>query len=385
MSERLAILALMLTAIARQAGAQCGPNGDKPYPPGQSSCPSMADGMAPHNRGGGTAPGGTAPGGTAGGTSAGTSSCSDPPCPASLLGDVALTTVTGTDSRSGITFQAGENIYGPFEAGFSSQQDSILEGLGCSQGSLGHVAGGIDTNTAEQMVAQQCSITLPREEGNSYISLLDECGGHTREYHFHEKLSCLYELSGSHSTQVGQASDGQFVYGKWEDFSASELPKLDACGGHFGITPDSNGVRLYHYHVQDNPPFTIGCYGPKKDSTGNYKLVTLAECRSIYTGCGNGDTTTVQTKTGAKQYDPWCPCYDAAGSNVGTVEHAVFSDTAATTCSGDSCSSFTSVVSSGAPGGAPPQTSVSGSQGLVIPCALVVRLLLQTLLGSVLA
>ena len=45
-----------------------------------------------------------------------------PPCPAALLGDVALTTASGTDSRSGTTFDVGENVYGPFEAGFSTQQ-----------------------------------------------------------------------------------------------------------------------------------------------------------------------------------------------------------------------------------------------------------------------
>ena len=62
--------------------------------------------------------------------------------------------------------------------------------------------GGIDTYTAEQMVAYQCSVTLPREESGSYVSLMDECGGHTQEYHFHEKMSCLYSQSGAHSTQA---------------------------------------------------------------------------------------------------------------------------------------------------------------------------------------
>ena len=56
------------------------------------------------------------------------------------------------------------------------------------------------------------------------------------------------------------------IYGKWETYDTSvedgTYPQLDACGGHFGKTPDSNGERVYHYHVQDNPPFTIGCYGP---------------------------------------------------------------------------------------------------------------------------
>jgi hypothetical protein len=111
----------------------------------------------------------------------GAQACTNPPCAAPLLGDIGRTTVGGTDARTGTTFLANENVYGPFENGFGSQQDNILAGLGCSPGSLGHVAGGIDTRTAEQMVARQCGIVLPRVEGNQYISLLDECGGHTRE------------------------------------------------------------------------------------------------------------------------------------------------------------------------------------------------------------
>merc|ERR1712232_549376 len=97
-----------------------------------------------------------------------------------------------------------------------------------------------------------------------------------------------------------------------------EQPKLDACGGHFGLTPDSQNQVTYHYHVQDDPPFTIGCFGPTTDSNGNYKMVTVTECRTLYDGCGNGDTVQVTTPTGSKQYDPWCPCYDADASNVGT-------------------------------------------------------------------
>ena len=69
-----------------------------------------------------------------------TSICPQPPCAAALLGDVGLTTAGGTDARSNKVFLPGENIFGPFEAGFSSQQDNILSGLGCNPGSLGHVA-----------------------------------------------------------------------------------------------------------------------------------------------------------------------------------------------------------------------------------------------------
>ncbi len=211
-------------------------------------------------------------------------------------------------------------MYGPFEAGFGAQQNALLESLGCADGTAGHVMGGIDTATAEQMVAHQCQITLPRIDGNAYVSLLDECGGHTNEYHFHERMSCLYDANvAGHSTRVGSGSDQKGLYGKWEsqptnpsDLSTGTLPVLDVCGGHLGLTPDSAGEVVYHYHVQDEPPFTIGCYGPAADGG----LVSVAECRALYDGCGDGDEVRVTTRAGTFAYDPWCPCWDEHGSNV---------------------------------------------------------------------
>ena len=247
--------------------------------------------------------------------------------PAALLGDVGFTTVQGTDARTGNTFAAGENIFGPFEAGFSSQQDDILVMLGCANPVDGYIPGGIDTETAEQMVAAGCGITLPREEDGNYISLIDECGGHTQEYHFHERLVCLYDESGAHSTQVGEALDGLAIYGKWEDYEAAEMPKLDACGGHFGFTPESPDTQVYHYHVQSNPPFTIGCFGPSSDDRGNPTLVTLEECRALYEGCS--DTASfmdVVVPGSAFRYAPWCPCFDGQRSNVGNAPLAAFED-----------------------------------------------------------
>ena len=127
---------------------------------------------------------------------------------------------------------AGEDIYGPFENGFGSRQDNILSTLGCSPASLGHVQGGIDTRTAEQMIAHACGVTLPRIQGNQYISLLDECGGHTNAYHLHERLSCLYNnLTTTHSTRIGNVEGNRGLYGKWE--RQNTLPALDACGCAF--------------------------------------------------------------------------------------------------------------------------------------------------------
>ena len=190
------------------------------------------------------------------------------------------------------------------------------------------------------MIAAACSVTLPRTVDNTYISLIDECGGHTRDYHFHERLSCLYTEEGKHSTKVGEGLDKKGLYGKWEDFSTSTLPKLDSCGGHFGVTPESNGKKVYHYHVQVKVPFTIGCFGPDKNADGAEMLVSLAKCRSLYPGCTTA-TNTLTLPTGTVDYKYWCPCYDADGSSVATKELAVFDDVAATVCT--DCDSGSSV------------------------------------------
>ena len=59
---------------------------------------------------------------------------------AGLLGDVALTVVAGNAAQqngasigtAGAQRNVGENIFGPFEAGFGTQQDNVITGqLGC--------------------------------------------------------------------------------------------------------------------------------------------------------------------------------------------------------------------------------------------------------------
>jgi len=231
--------------------------------------------------------------------------------------DIDAGKFTGDTGTGGI----GEDIYGPFEAGFSSQQDFIFTGLGCSDPSVAYIDGGIDTSTAEKIVASACDVTLPRfDDDGEYISLLDQCGGHTKEYHNHEKLVCLYDVEAEgHSSRVGTALDDKGIYGKWE--ATDVLPELDACGGHWGRTPDSPDVDVYHYHVQDAPPFTVGCFGPNDDDS----LVTVQQCRDFYTGC-DGDLETFTTPDGEIEYDLWCPCFDANGSNSGIdiAELAVF-------------------------------------------------------------
>ena len=117
--------------------------------------------------------------------------CSNPPCAAALLGEVARTTARGIDAQTGKVFNIGGSVHGPFEARLNSSAQGMLSRLGCAHGQ-GYVEGGIDTQTAEQSIAQSCNVVLPRLEGSSYISLLDECGSQIDGSHFHERLGCLY-------------------------------------------------------------------------------------------------------------------------------------------------------------------------------------------------
>ena len=101
-------------------------------------------------------------------------------------------------------------------------------------------------------MATNYGIELPRWQGTRYVGLVDSCGGHTREYHFHERLSCLFDATQpGHSTQVGQMMDTQYLYGKYEDQTTEELPLLDACGGYFGNWPNFVHVSLESFLFQE--------------------------------------------------------------------------------------------------------------------------------------
>ena len=134
-------------ACSTGSGTQQGPTGTGPGQGAAAGGPQSRTGPPP---GTGTQPGQsrgrptTGAGGENWMASSGgkAEACTKPPCAAPTLGDVAFTTASGKDPGSGEQFSPGENIYGPFEAGFSTQQNGILEGLGCANGNDGHVAGG---------------------------------------------------------------------------------------------------------------------------------------------------------------------------------------------------------------------------------------------------
>jgi hypothetical protein len=141
-----------------------------------------------------------------------------------------------------------KDIYGPFEAGFGEAQENIIKSLGCTDPTLGYLDGGIDTLTAEKKVSFACDVTLPRVENGKWIGMLDECGGHTKDYHNHEKLICLYDATAEgHSSRVGTAANSKGIYDKWE--ATGVKPELDACGGK--CEEKNMYTRTYaHAHAQ---------------------------------------------------------------------------------------------------------------------------------------
>lgn len=345
----------------------------------------------------GPPPDGCDTGGTAGtGTTTATCknpTCSSPPCAAPLLGDVGCTTVSGVEKYKhemlnvGSEIASNAHIFGPFEAGFGTQQAQIIQNWGCTDPSVAYDSeGGTDIGTAESKVSKACNVELPRIVGDTYYGVVGPCGGHTGDYHFHRSFSCLYSESGGHSTKVGVAA-GHSIYGKWEDYDNQRLPLLDACGAHIGPTPESS-TPVYHYHAQDKAPFTVGCHGPS--ASGG--LVSVSVCRSLYSDCDNdgGSGTTIELKTGAISYDRFCPCFDAAGSNMGTNIQELLaltsseiyytkSDTAAGSSSSSSSSSTvpdsptTSQVSStsGSASAADASSASAGATSIAFLCALL--------------
>jgi len=198
--------------------------------------------------------------------------------------------------RVGLTISGAVNIYGPMEAGFTSGQ--VCSGGTCPAG-------------ADLAV---CALKLEKECSSlNWYMFPDDCGGHANPYHHHNSLACDYNNtnSTSHSQLVGIALDGRGIYGKWESSGATPTD-LDACNGHYGDVPAYSdteksyvaATNVYHYHITDAAPFTIGCFGP---------VTSLSACKSLYSStCGSGYYC-MNTVKGKINYDTDCPCYQQNG------------------------------------------------------------------------
>lgn len=97
--------------------------------------------------------------------------------------------------------------------------------------------------------------------------MMDLCGGHPQEqgqYHYHDNAPCLPDGrdANGHSELVGYALDGFGIYGPLDvGGRAMSNRDLDACHGHLGpVLWDGRVQEIYHYHLNDEYPYSIGCF-----------------------------------------------------------------------------------------------------------------------------
>ncbi len=96
----------------------------------------------------------------------------------------------------------------------------------------------------------------------------DACQGHPQErgqYHYHDRSVCLDDTRGQpggHSDLVGYALDGFGIFGLYgENGEALTNGDLDACHGHsHTVIWDGAAKAIYHYHLTDEYPYSIGCF-----------------------------------------------------------------------------------------------------------------------------
>lgn len=95
--------------------------------------------------------------------------------------------------------------------------------------------------------------------------LQDNCGGHPQlegMYHYHSLTSCIEDAGTGHSALVGYALDGFGIYGvRGENGETLTNADLDQCHGHTHVIEwDGQQVEMYHYHMTNEYPYTIGCF-----------------------------------------------------------------------------------------------------------------------------
>lgn len=97
------------------------------------------------------------------------------------------------------------------------------------------------------------------QEGNNrpieeeIAQTFDYAGAHNGPsgYHYHIESSDVpanTTLSFDDEKLIGIMADGFLLYGRRE-MDDTYPTDLDESGGHFGVTPHSDGVEVYHYHI----------------------------------------------------------------------------------------------------------------------------------------
>ena len=107
------------------------------------------------------------------------------------------------------------------------------------------------------------------------VEVQDTCHGHPNDlfgYHYHGLSPCLLSTAArTHPTQVGWALDGFGIFVEYD--SRGRLltnASLDVCHGRTSTVPwHGTRVKIYHYVMTHEFPYTVGCYrGTPKSFAG---------------------------------------------------------------------------------------------------------------------
>lgn len=100
---------------------------------------------------------------------------------------------------------------------------------------------------------------------------LDQCWGHpyNKQYHLHGYSWKCFPNQGTSgpSPLFGYALDGYGIYGpRGEDGQMITNAQLDECHGHTAaVMWDGKMTNIYHYHLNREYPYSIGCFHGKVD------------------------------------------------------------------------------------------------------------------------
>jgi YHYH protein len=104
--------------------------------------------------------------------------------------------------------------------------------------------------------------------------IFDACEGHPQQqgqYHYHHNSPCFDQgKEGEHSPLLGYALDGFGLYGaRGENGNVLTNNDLDKCHGHTSNALDrlGNSVNGYHYHINNEFPYTLGCFKGEVDTS----------------------------------------------------------------------------------------------------------------------
>lgn len=100
------------------------------------------------------------------------------------------------------------------------------------------------------------------DTGTEELDLIDNCNAHPSpngQYHYHIYPRCISSCSqGNPSTILGVALDGFPIYGPVHPNGTILTNEyLDEC---HGIEVDVDGKKTYRYIINDQFPYTLGCY-----------------------------------------------------------------------------------------------------------------------------